>query len=234
MLKVKDLQVAYGDVQVLWGCSLEVNEGELVALVGANGMGKTTMLRALSGLAKLKGGSMEFLGNRLDAIAAHKIAPLGLAHVPEGRQLFPHCSVVENLQLGALHPAAKANYKRNLEWVFELFPRLRERHAQYAGTLSGGEQQMLAVARGLMSSPRLIMFDEPSLGLAPMLVREIFRIVQEIRSRGVTVLLVEQNVRQTLEMCDRAYVMETGRITLQGTGSDLLGNEHVRRAYLGL
>jgi branched-chain amino acid transport system ATP-binding protein len=234
MLEVKDLQVAYGDVQVLWGCSLEVNEGELVALVGANGMGKTTLLRALSGLIRLRSGSISFLGQRLDLLAPHKITPLGLAHVPEGRQLFPHCSVVENLQLGALHRSAKSAYQKNLDWVFELFPRLRERHAQYAGTLSGGEQQMLAVARGLMSNPRLVMFDEPSLGLAPMLVREIFRIVQEIRARGVTVLLVEQNVRQTLEMCDRAYVMETGAITLHGTGAELLGNEHVKRAYLGL
>jgi len=234
MLKVENIDVSYGDLQVLWEISFEVNEGEIVALVGANGAGKSTTLKTVSGLLRPNNGSIRFLDQRLDQIPAHKIIEHGIAQVPEGRRLFPEMSVRENLIMGALSPRAKAKRNETMEWVFGLFPRLRERHKQLAGTLSGGEQQMCAVGRGLMALPRLIMFDEPSLGLAPILVADIFKIIQRIQQEGVTVLIVEQNTKHTLEICTRGYVLENGRVVLSGTGQELLNNEHVRQAYLGI
>lgn len=234
MLKVSNLKVFYGDVQVLWDVSLEVREGETVVLVGANGAGKSTTLKAISGLLRPREGSVEFNGQRIDTLPAYRMAELGIAHVPEGRKVFPRMTVKENLGMGSLGLAAKRSRAQTMEEVFTLFPRFRERAGQPAGTLSGGEQQMLAIGRGLMSRPRLLMFDEPSLGLAPILVGEIFQVIQRIREEGVTILLVEQNVRQSLGLADRAYVLENGRIALEGTGKALLDNDHVRRAYLGL
>jgi branched-chain amino acid transport system ATP-binding protein len=234
MLEVKNIDVSYGDLQVLWDVSFEVNEGEIVALVGANGAGKSTTLKTVSGLLRPNNGSVRFLDQRLDQIPAHKIIEHGIAQVPEGRRLFPEMSVRENLIMGSLSPQAKAKRGETMEWIFGLFPRLREREKQLAGTLSGGEQQMCAVGRGLMALPRLIMFDEPSLGLAPILVADIFRIIERIQQEGVTVLIVEQNTKHTLEICTRGYVLENGRVVLSGTGQELLNNEHVRQAYLGI
>jgi len=234
MLEVKNIDVSYGDLQVLWDVSFEVNEGEIVALVGANGAGKSTTLKTVSGLLRPNNGSVRFLDQRLDQIPAHRIIEHGIAQVPEGRRLFPEMSVRENLIMGSLSPQAKAKRGETMEWIFGLFPRLRERAKQLAGTLSGGEQQMCAVGRGLMALPRLIMFDEPSLGLAPILVADIFRIIERIQQEGVTVLIVEQNTKHTLEICTRGYVLENGRVVLSGTGQELLNNEHVRQAYLGI
>jgi len=234
MLKVQDIDVFYGDLQVLWDVSFEVNEGEIVALVGANGSGKSTTLKTISGLLKPASGGMGFLDQHLDQIPAHKIISHGIAHVPEGRRLFPEMSVRENLIMGSLTPQAKVKRDETMEWIFGLFPRLREREKQLAGTLSGGEQQMLAVGRGLMALPKLIMLDEPSLGLAPILVADIFKIIQRINKEGVTVLVTEQNTKQTLEISDRGYVLENGRVVLTGTGQELLNNEHVKQAYLGI
>jgi branched-chain amino acid transport system ATP-binding protein len=234
MLRVQDIDVFYGDLQVLWRVSFEVNEGEIVALVGANGAGKSTTLNTISGLLSPANGSILFLDQRLDQIPAHKVIEHGVAQVPEGRRLFPEMTVRENLIMGSLTPQAKAKRNETMEWVFGLFPRLREREKQMAGTLSGGEQQMVAVGRGLMALPKLIMFDEPSLGLAPILVADIFRIIKRINQKGVTVLVVEQNTKHTLQICDRGYVLENGRIVLSGTGQELLDNEHVKQAYLGI
>jgi branched-chain amino acid transport system ATP-binding protein len=234
MLKVENIDVFYGDLQVLWDVSFEVQTGETVALVGANGAGKSTIIKTISGLNRPAGGSIRFLDIALDQIPAHKIIEHGIAHVPEGRRLFPEMTVRENLIMGSLCPRAKARREETMEWVFGLFPRLREREKQLTGTLSGGEQQMVAVGRGLMALPKLIMFDEPSLGLAPILVAEIFKIIQRIRREGVTVLIVEQNTKQTLEICDRGYVLENGRILLSGTGQELLNNDHIKQAYLGI
>lgn len=234
MLEVQNIDVFYGDLQVLWDVSFEVEEGEIVALVGANGAGKSTTLKTLSGLLNPGNGSIRFLDQRLDKIPANKIIEHGVVHVPEGRRLFPEMTVRENLIMGSLAPQAKLKREETMEWVFGLFPRLREREKQLAGTLSGGEQQMLAVGRGLMALPKLIMFDEPSLGLAPILVAEIFNIIKRINKEGVTVLVTEQNTKQTLEISDRGYVLENGRVVLIGTGQELLNNEHVKEAYLGI
>ena len=234
MLRVQDIDVFYGDLQVLWRVSFEVKEGEIVALVGANGAGKSTTLNTISGLLSPANGSISFLDQRLDQIPAHKIIEYGLAQVPEGRRLFPEMTVRENLIMGSLISEAKSKRNKTMEWVFGLFPRLREREKQMAGTLSGGEQQMLTVGRGLMALPKLIMFDEPSFGLAPIIVADIFKIIQRINKEGVTVLIVEQNTKHTLEICDRGYVLENGRIILSGTGQELLDNEHVKQAYLGI
>ena len=234
MLKASGLDVFYGDVQVLWDVSFEVRKGEIVALIGANGSGKTTTLATLSSLLRPRKGTVEFEGQPIHTRAPHDMVTFGIAHVPEARRLFPEMSVRENLLLGALTPDAKRSRPEMLEKVYALFPRLKEREKQQAGTLSGGEQQMAAIGRGLMSKPRLLMLDEPSLGLSPLLVGEIFRVLGEVHQAGVTVLLVEQNVFKTLSVADRAYVLENGRIVLEGTGSELLANPHIRQAYLGI
>jgi branched-chain amino acid transport system ATP-binding protein len=219
---------------VIWSVSFEVNRGEIVALLGANGAGKSTILNTISGLLTPASGSITFEDQRLDQVPAHKVIEHGIVQVPEGRRLFPEMTVRENLIMGSLTPKAKAKRNETIERVFGLFPRLREREKQMAGTLSGGEQQMLAVGRGLMSLPKLIMFDEPSLGLAPILVVEIFNIIERIQRESVTVLVVEQNTKHTLEICHRGYVLENGRIVLGGTGQELLNDEHVKQAYLGI
>jgi branched-chain amino acid transport system ATP-binding protein len=234
MLRVDGIDVSYGDVQVLWDVSLEVHAGEIVALIGANGSGKSTTLATISSLLKPRKGSVEYEGQPIHTRAPHDMVTLGIAHVPEARRLFPEMTVKENLLLGALTPEAKKSRPEMLEKVYAIFPRLKEREKQQAGTLSGGEQQMAAIARGLMSKPRLLMLDEPSLGLSPLLVSEIFRVIREVHDEGVTVLLVEQNVFKTLSIADRAYVLENGRIVLTGTGASLLADDHVRKAYLGM
>ena len=234
MLKIDNIDVHYGDIQALWGVSFEVQEGEIVSLLGPNGAGKTTTLNTISGLLRPKTGTITFDGQDLTQVPDYKTINLGIAHVPEARRLFPEMTVVENLDMGSLAPEAKARRDESKEWVFELFPRLKERAWQEAGTLSGGEAQMLAIARGLMSRPKLIMLDEPSLGLAPILVSIVFDIVKQVNSEGMTVLLIEQNVYHTLKSCDRAYVIETGTIVLEGKGDELLDNEHVKTAYLGV
>ncbi len=221
-------------MQALWDISFEVKEGEIVALLGSNGAGKTTTLNAISGLLRPRKGNIEFLEQELTKLPAHKTASLGIAHVPEGRRLFPEMTVEDNLLMGSLMPEAKARREESMERVFNIFPILKERRQQAAGTLSGGESQMLAIARGLMACPKLIMMDEPSLGLAPFLVDEVFRVIEQINREGVTVLVVEQNVAHALKSCNRAYIMETGRIALQGTGEKLLQDEHVKDAYLGV
>ena len=234
MLSVKGINVFYGDLQVLWDVSFEVKEKEIVVLVGSNGAGKSTTLKTISSLLTPKKGTIEFSGSRIDHVPANKIIEYGIVHVPEGRRLFPEMTVEENLIMGSLNGEAKHKRYDTMEYVYSLFPRLKERKKQTAGTLSGGEQQMLAVGRGLMSLPKLMMLDEPSLGLAPLLVQDIFNMVKMINEAGVTVLLVEQNVRQTLGMCNRAYVLENGRIVLEGRGCDLLENERVKECFLGI
>ncbi|MFI5179960.1 MAG: ABC transporter ATP-binding protein [Thermoanaerobaculia bacterium] len=234
MLRVRGLDVFYGDVQVLWDVSFEVKTGEIVALIGANGSGKTTTLSTISSLLKPRKGTVEYDGDPIHTRAAHEMVTLGIAHVPEARRLFPEMTVKENLLLGALTPDAKRSRPAMLEKVYTIFPRLKERARQQAGTLSGGEQQMAAIGRGLMSKPRLLMLDEPSLGLSPLLVGEIFRVIEDVHAEGVTVLLVEQNVFKTLTVADRAYVLENGRIVLEGTGKNLLADDHVKKAYLGI
>jgi branched-chain amino acid transport system ATP-binding protein len=234
VLEISNLTAGYGDVPVLWGVSLSVPRGQVVALVGANGMGKTTLLRAISGVIRPSGGAVRVNGQDVTGLAPHAVAAEGVAHVPEGRQLFPEMTVRENLTMGAYLPRAKAGRADSIERVYGLFPRLRERHAQLAGSLSGGEQQMLAIARGLMLHPQLLMLDEPSLGLAPLLVEEIFATVARLRDEGMTILLVEQNVQQALRLAESGYVLENGRIALEGRASMLLDNPDVRSAYLGV
>jgi branched-chain amino acid transport system ATP-binding protein len=234
MLKIDNINVSYGDLQVLWDVSFDVGQGELVALVGANGAGKTTILNTISGLLKPRSGAINFLKQDITKVPGYKIADFGIAHVPEGRRLFPEMTVRENLEMGSLPAEAKAKRRETMEWVFELFPILKEKQRHEAGTLSGGQQQMLAIGRGLMAAPKLLMLDEPSLGLAPVLVNQVFQIVSDINKKGITVLLVEQNVMHVLNLCTRAYVLENGRIILHGMGKDLLNDRHIKEAYLGI
>lgn len=234
MLRLEHVDAGYGDVQVLWDVSFHVDKNEFVVLVGANGAGKSTIMKAISSLIQPTQGEIWFEDKRLDEVAPYRISNLGIAHVPEGRQLFPEMTVLENLIIGSLPAAAKAHRQESLDWVMELFPRLKERRKQMAGTMSGGEQQMCAIARGLMLRPKLMLFDEPSLGLSPLLTQDIFRLVRKIHQEGVTILMVEQNVKQTLAICDRAYVLGNGRIIMEGKGRELLENEEVKQAFLGI
>ena len=232
MLKAEDLNVYYGPIHAVKGVSFEVNDGEIVTLIGANGAGKSTSLKTVSGLMRSRGGKIEFMGKSIANTPAHKIVELGIAHVPEGRRIFTSMTVEENLDMGAF-TVRGGNIEADKEQVFEQFPRLKERRKQIAGTLSGGEQQMLAMGRALMSHPKLLMLDEPSMGLAPILVEQVFDIISALHKAGTTILLVEQNAEMALSIADRAYVMETGRITLSGTGRELAASEEVQKAYLG-
>ena len=233
MLTINDINVFYGAIHAIKGVSLEVNEGEIVTLIGANGAGKSTILRTISGLLKPKTGSIQFEGQEIAGMPAHEIVKTGISQVPEGRRIFAEMTVLENLELGAFTRKDKDGIKADMELVFNRFPRLKERIGQLAGTLSGGEQQMLAMGRALMSRPRLLLLDEPSMGLAPLLIKEIFAIIQDINKTGTTVLLVEQNANMALSIANRAYVLETGRITLSGAAKELAASDEVRKAYLG-
>ncbi len=233
MLTVTDLHVSYGAIHAIKGVSLTVNEGEIVSLIGANGAGKTTILHTISGLHGAVKGSIEYDGTDLRKVEPSRIINLGMAHVPEGRHVFSRMTVTENLTMGAIILKDKAKVQENLERVYKRFPRLKERHKQVAGTLSGGEQQMLAMGRALMSNPKFVLLDEPSMGLSPLLVREVFDIISEMHETGITVLLVEQNAMMALSISDRAYVLETGHISMEGPATDLLEDDRVRRAYLG-
>ena len=233
MLEIKDLEVYYGMIQAIKGIAFEVNEGEVIALIGANGAGKTTILHTISGLIAPKKGSITFEGQEITKIPAHKIVENGLAQVPEGRRVFPSLSVLQNLKLGAYTRKDKKEIDDTLKMIYERFPRLEERKNQPAGTLSGGEQQMLAMGRALMSKPRIILMDEPSMGLSPIFVNEIFDIIKQVSASGTTVLLVEQNAKKALSIADRGYVLETGKIVKEGKASDLLNDEAVKKAYLG-
>lgn len=233
MLKVENLSVHYGMIQAVRDVSFEVNEGEVVSLIGANGAGKTTILRTLSGLVRPSSGSIEFLGQEIQKMPAQKIVAGGLSQVPEGRHVFPGLTVMENLEMGAFLKKNREENQANLKKVFSRFPRLEERKNQDAATLSGGEQQMLAMGRALMSTPKLLLLDEPSMGLAPIFIQEIFDIIQDIQKQGTTVLLIEQNANKALAISDRGYVLETGKIVLSGTGKELASSEEVRKAYLG-
>lgn len=235
MLKLQAIDIYYGDIQALWQISLHVGEGELVAIVGSNGAGKSTILKAISGLIRPRNGSVEFEGKRIDGLAPDRIVRAGISMVPEGRELFPRMTVRENLELGAAYiSSARSQAARSIEHVHELFPVLAQRAGQLAGTLSGGEQQMVAIGRALMAKPRILIMDEPSLGLAPLMVEEVFRAALRVNREGVTVILVEQNVRQSLKFAHRGYVLENGRIVMEGTGKELSNNQHVKEAYLGL
>jgi len=234
MLEVKNLNTFYGKAQALWDVSLRIDEEEIVALIGANGAGKTTLLNTISGLLRPASGSVAFLGRRIDGLALHSIAELGISHVPEGRRLFADMTVRENLEMGAYPYHAWKQKAETLKRVYQVFPALKEREGQLARTLSGGEQQMLAMGRGLMSRPRLCMFDEPSYGLAPMLVKNVFYVIKSLREQGITILLVEQNVRRTLEIADRACVLENGRVALEGVCDKLLTSDYMRKTYLGV
>ena len=233
MLKIKDLHVSYGGIHALRGIDMEVPDGKIVTLIGANGAGKSTALRTISGLVKAESGSITYDGAELLGMPIYKILEKGIAMVPEGRRILTNLTVLENLKIGAYLRKDKAGIEKDIQWVYSLFPRLQERSWQLGGTLSGGEQQMLAVGRALMSRPKLMMMDEPSLGLAPLVVRDIFEIIREINRQGVTVLLIEQNANMALKTADFGYVLETGQITLSGTGRELLSNEAVKKAYLG-
>jgi len=234
MLEVSNLDTFYGRIQVLWGVSLKIDQAEIVALVGANGAGKTTLLNTISGLLPPASGSVEFLGKRIDGLQSHAIVELGMSHIPEGRKLFPDMSVRENLEMGAYSKRVWKRKQETLDEVYQLFPILKARQRQLAKTLSGGEQQMVAMGRGLMSRPTLCIIDEPSSGLAPLVMDRIFRIIQGLRSQGIAIFLIEQNVQQTLEIADRAYVLENGRVILAGESKKLLQEELIRKAYLGL
>ncbi len=233
MLEIKDLQVYYGMIQAIKGVSFEVNEGEVIALIGANGAGKTTILHTITGLISAQKGSVYFEGKDITKTPAHKIVSMGMAHVPEGRRVFANLTVLQNLKMGAYTRSDKNEIAQTLNTVYERFPRLKERQNQLAGTLSGGEQQMLAMGRALMSHPKIILMDEPSMGLSPIFVNEIFNIIQAVKASGVTVLLVEQNAKKALSIADRGYVLETGKIVLSGSASDLLNDDSVKKAYLG-
>ncbi|MDY4002554.1 ABC transporter ATP-binding protein [Streptococcus orisratti] len=233
MLKIKNLSVSYGAIEAVKNVSFEVNEGEVVTLIGANGAGKTSILRTISGLVRPSEGSISYLENDIQKVPARKIVAEGLAQVPEGRHVFPGLTVLENLEMGAFLSKNKEENKLNMKKIFERFPRLEERKNQDAATLSGGEQQMLAMGRALMSKPKLLLLDEPSMGLAPIFIQEIFDIIQDIQKQGTTVLLIEQNANKALSIADRGYVLETGKIVLSGTGQELLASEEVRKAYLG-
>lgn len=231
MLKINNLNINYGGINAVRDVSFEVEEGSIVTLVGANGAGKSSILRSIAGVVTPRSGSIEFLGEDITGLSAEKVVKTGITLVPEGRRIFPDLTVLENIHIGAY--LRKDSLDEDIKWVYDLFPRLKERSWQMAGTLSGGEQQMLAVARALMSRPKLMMMDEPSLGLAPLIVRDIFSIIKEINKNGVTILLIEQNANMALKTADRGYVLETGRISLSGTGAELLANEDVKKAYLG-
>lgn len=233
MLKVENIEVFYGMINAIKGVSFEVNQGEIIALIGSNGAGKTTILHTITGLVAPKSGSILFEGQELTKTPAHKIVKMGMAHVPEGRRIFQQLSVYENLKLGAFTVNDKKIIEKNLQYVYDHFPRLKERKNQIAGTLSGGEQQMLAMGRALMSNPKIILMDEPSMGLSPILVSEIFQIIKEVSDDGTTVLLVEQNAKKALAIADRAYVLETGKIALSGNARDLMNDENIKKAYLG-
>ncbi len=234
VLELKNLNVAYGDMKVLHDINVKVEEGSTVTIVGANGAGKTTTLKTISSLLKPVSGEIWFEGKRIDHLKPAEVVKLGIIHVPEGRKLFPFMTVRENLEMGSLLEEPRKNRAKNIKMVYNMFPRLEERQKQYAGTLSGGERQMLAIARGLMSMPKLLMLDEPSLGLAPILVTRVIEIIKEINEKGITVLLVEQNVKQSLQLADKGYVLENGNIILEGKGGDLLNDNRVKTAYLGL
>jgi branched-chain amino acid transport system ATP-binding protein len=234
MLEVKNLDTFYGKVQALWDVSINIDEAEIVALVGANGAGKSTLLNAISGVIHPTSGSIEFMGQRIDSMPPNDVVELGLSHIPEGRKLFTEMTVHENLEMGAYPSSAWKLRKETAEHIYEVFPILKERAGQLARTLSGGEQQMLAMGRGLMSRPKLCMFDEPSYGLAPRMLIEVFQVIKSLRDQGITVLLIEQNVPRTLEVADRAYVLENGRIVMEGECCNLLTDEYIKKAYLGL
>jgi branched-chain amino acid transport system ATP-binding protein len=234
MLQVNHIDTFYGKIQALWNVSLTVDEAEVVALIGANGAGKTTLVNTISGLLTPVSGHIEFLGERIDGLMSHTIVELGMSHIPEGRMLFPDMSVRENLEMGAYSKRVWKERQEILNRVYDLFPVLKARHGQLARTLSGGEQQMVAMGRGLMSRPKLCIIDEPSSGLAPIVVEEMFEIIQNLRSQGIAIFLIEQNVQQTLEIADRAYILENGRIVLEGDSKDLLQEEMIKKAYLGL
>jgi branched-chain amino acid transport system ATP-binding protein len=234
MLKVNNLSVHYSGMQALANVSIQVNQGEIVSIVGSNGAGKSTTINAISGLRKLTSGTIEFLGNNVTEVESYDRVPMGIVQVPEGRKLFPIMTVEENLLLGSSHKEAKKVRNETLKEVYSLLPRLEERKKQIAKTLSGGEQQMVAIGRALMSKPKLLMFDEPSLGLSPLLVQNLFNLIKKISSQGITIMLVEQNVKQTLQIVDRCYVLENGSISLEGSGQELLNNDHIKKAFLGM
>lgn len=234
MLKIENLNFSYGDLKVLWDVNVEVTEGEIVTVVGANGAGKSTILKNISRLEKPGPGSITFNGVDLAKLEAHEVVELGVVQVPEGRKIFPQMTVTENLRMGSFTRKARKNRDANMDRVFTMLPRLKEREKQLGGTMSGGEQQMLAIARGLMADPKLLLLDEPSLGLSPLLVKSIFAIISEISRQGVTIMLVEQNVFQSLRIANRGYVLETGRVVLKDSGEALLSNDHIKKAYLGI
>lgn len=234
MLSIKNIDVFYGDVQVLQQVSLDIEQGEIISLVGSNAAGKSTTINAISGINPCRHGSIEYRGQVISNMAPNKIVDLGVVQVPEGRKLFPEMTVLENLELGAYTPHARKQRKDTLEMVFGMLPKLKEREKQLAGSLSGGEQQMCAIGRGLMAKPELLMLDEPSLGLSPVMVQTVFKIVEDIKKQGITVLLVEQNVKHSLKVSDRGYVLETGRLVMEGTGDKLLNDEYLKKAYLGI